>query len=99
MHAAMPLIYDLMDLLVNVLTTALATYYYMVALTNVFFSITIDDEGNGNPLEYSCLENPRDRGAWWAAVYGVAQSRTQLMRLSSSSIIDDESQYQFEFTW
>ena len=35
-------------------------------------------EGNGNPLQCSCLENPRDRGAWWAAVYGVAQSRTQL---------------------
>jgi len=42
-------------------------------------------EGNGNPLQYSCLENPRDGGAWWAAVYGVAQSRTQLKRLSSSS--------------
>ena len=42
-------------------------------------------EGNGNPLHCSCLENPRDRGAWWAAVYGVAQSRTRLMRLSSSS--------------
>ena len=38
-----------------------------------------------NPLQYSCLENPRDRGAWWAAVYGVAQSRTRLKRLSSSS--------------
>ena len=35
-------------------------------------------EGNGNPLQCSCLENPRDEGAWWAAVYGVAQSRTQL---------------------
>ena len=35
-------------------------------------------EGNGNPLQCSCLENPRDRGAWWAAVYGVAQSRTRL---------------------
>ena len=33
-------------------------------------------EGNGNPLQYSCLENPRDRGAWWAAIYGIAQSRT-----------------------
>ena len=42
-------------------------------------------EGNGNPLQYSCLENPRDRGAWWAAVYGVAQSQTRLKRLSSSS--------------
>ena len=41
---------------------------------------------NGNPLQCSCLENPRDGGAWWVAVYGVAQSRTQLKRLSSSSI-------------
>ena len=42
-------------------------------------------EGNGNPLQCSCLENPRDGGAWWAAVYGVTQSRTRLKRLSSSS--------------
>ena len=42
-------------------------------------------EGNGTPLQYSCLENPMDGGAWWAAVYGVAQSRMRLKRLSSSS--------------
>ena len=42
-------------------------------------------EGNGTPLQYSCLENPRDGEAWWAAVYGVAQNRTRLKRLSSSS--------------
>ena len=42
-------------------------------------------EGNGNPLQYSCLENPRDGGAWWAAIYGVTQSRTRLRWLSSSS--------------
>ena len=42
-------------------------------------------EGNGNPLQYSCLENPVDREAWWAAVHGVAQSWTRLKRLSSSS--------------
>ena len=42
-------------------------------------------EGNDTPLQYSCLENPRDGGAWWAAVYGVAQSRTWLKQLSSSS--------------
>ena len=42
-------------------------------------------EGNGNPLQCSCLENPRDGGAWWAAVYGVAQSRTRLKQLSNSS--------------
>ena len=45
----------------------------------------VDGEENGNPLQCSCLENPRDGGAWWAAVYGVAQSRTQLKQLSSSS--------------
>ena len=45
-------------------------------------------EGNGNPLQYSCLENPRNRGAWWATVHGVAQCRTRLKRLSSSSNID-----------
>ena len=43
-------------------------------------------EGNGNPLQCSCLENPRDGGAWWAAIYGVTQSRTQLKQLSSSRI-------------
>ena len=47
------------------------------------FSLSCIGEGNGNPLQCSCLENPRDWGAWWAAVYGVAQSRTQLKRLSS----------------
>ena len=49
------------------------------------FSLSRIEEGNGNPLQCSCLENPRDGGAWWAAVYGVAQSRTRLKRLSSSS--------------
>ena len=45
----------------------------------------MEGEGNGNPLQYTCLENPMDRGAWWATVYGVAQSRTWLKWLSSSS--------------
>ena len=49
------------------------------------FSLSCIGEGNGNPFQCSCLENPRDGGAWWAAVYGVAQSRTQLKQLSSSS--------------
>ena len=49
------------------------------------FSLPCIGEGNGNPLQCSCLENPRDGGAWWAAIYGVAQSRTQLKRPSSSS--------------
>ena len=49
------------------------------------FSLLCIGEGNGNPLQYSCLENPRDGGAWWAAVYGVAQSQTRLKQLSSCS--------------
>ena len=49
------------------------------------FSLSCIGEGNGNPLQCSCLESPRDGGAWWAAVFGVAQSRTRLKQLSSSS--------------
>ena len=49
------------------------------------FSLWCTGEGNGNPLQCSCLENPRDGGAWWAAVYGVSQSQTWLKQLSSSS--------------
>ena len=50
-------------------------------------------EGNGNPLQCSCLENPRDRGASWAAVYGVAHSQTRLKRLSSSSSSNRSKRY------
>ena len=62
------------------------------------FSLSCIGEENGNPLQYSCLENPRDSGAWWAAIYGVAQSRTQLKRLSSSSshgrkLMEERSQH------
>ena len=49
------------------------------------FSLSCIGEGNGNPLQCSCLENPRDGRAWWAAIYGVAQSGTRLKRLSRSS--------------
>ena len=49
------------------------------------FLLSCIGEGNGNPLQCSCLENPRDGGAWWAAISGVAQSWTRLKRLSSSS--------------
>ena len=48
-------------------------------------SLSCTGEGNGNPLQCSCLENPRDGGAWWAAVHRVAQGRTRLKRLSSGS--------------
>ena len=53
---------------------------------NIYYHVKLlHGEGNGNPLQCSCLENPRDRGAWWAAVCGVTQSWTRLKRLSSSS--------------
>ena len=55
------------------------------------FSLSCIGEGNGNPLQCSCLENPRDGGAWWAAIYGVAQSRTRLKQLSSSSSRTDRT--------
>ena len=51
------------------------------------FSLSCVGEGNGNLLQCSCLENPRDGGAWWAAIYGVAQSQTRLKRLSSKVLI------------
>ena len=55
--------------------------------TSLSLFLSCFGEGNGNPLQCSCLENPRDGGAWWAAVYGVAQSRTRLKWLSSSSSV------------
>ena len=51
----------------------------------VYFSLSCIGEGNGDPLQCSCLENPRDGGAWWASICGATQSRTRLKRLSSSS--------------
>ena len=54
-------------------------------------SLSCIGEGNGNPLQCSCLENPRDGGASWAAIYGVAQSWTRLKRLSSSSSIKESN--------
>ena len=57
----------------------------MTEWLDFYFSLSCIGEGNGNPLQCSCLENPRDGGAWLAAVYGVAQSWTRLKRLSSSS--------------
>ena len=57
----------------------------MIERLHFHFSLSCIGEGNGNPLQGSCLENPRDGGAWWAAVYGVTESQTRLKRLSSSS--------------
>ena len=53
-------------------------------MTSLHFSLSCIGEGNGNPFQCSCLENPRDGGAWWAAICGVSQSQTQLKQLSSS---------------
>ena len=62
------------------------------------FSLSCIGEGSGNPLHCSCLENPRDGGAWWAAVYGVTQSRTWLKRLSSQQSTHAHSS-SFIFRW
>ena len=56
------------------------------------------EEGNGNLLQYSLLENPRDGGAWWAAVYGVAQSRARLKRLSGGSSMESQMSQGSELT-
>ena len=61
------------------------------------FSLSCIGEGNGNPLQCSCLESPRDGGAWWAAVYGVAQSRTRLKRLSAAAEAAYVLQHSFHF--
>ena len=60
-------------------------------VTSLWFSLSCIGEGNGNPLQCSCLGNPREGGAWWAAVYGVTQSQTRLKWLSSSSSMSIES--------
>ena len=57
----------------------------MTEQLHFYFSLSCIGEGNGNPLQCSCLENPRDGRAWWAAIYGVTQSWTRLKQLSSSS--------------
>ena len=61
------------------------------------FSFSCIGEGNGNPLQCSCLENPRDSGAWWAAICGVTQSRTQRKRLSSSSSSSLQNDWRVNF--
>ena len=60
-------------------------------VTSVSLSLSCIGEGKGNPLQYSCLENPRDGGAWWAAIYGVAQSQTRLKQFSSNSKYADDT--------
>ena len=72
-------------------TIALIRWTFVGKLMSLLFNMLsrlVIGEGNGTPLQYFCLENPMDGGAWWAAVYGVAQSRTRLKQLSSSSNLD-----------
>ena len=59
---------------------------FLMVRLHFHFSLSCIGEGNGNPLQCSCLENPRDGGAWWAAVYGVAQSWTRLKWLSNTEL-------------
>ena len=58
-----------------------------------------DGEGNGNPLQYSCLENSLDRGAWWAAVHGIAQIRTRLKRLSMHACEKEMATHSSVLAW
>ena len=79
-------------------------FYYSEIDSISFFFLLISlwatfGEGNGNPLQCSCLENPRDREAWWAAIYGVAQSQTRLKRLSRSSSIGNIEDSPFLKDW
>ena len=67
--------------------------------TSLHFSLSCIGERNGYPLQCCCLENPRDGGAWWAAVYGVAQSRTRLKHLSSSSSSSNTGHQLFYESW
>ena len=67
------------NMIFDIWGTSIFHYIY----NNTFY--LVGGEGNGNPLQYSCLENSVDRGAWWAAIHGVAQSRTRLARLSMNA--------------
>ena len=73
-------------------------FFFFYQFVFFFFFLVakhMSGEGNGNPFQCSCLEKPRDGVAWWAAVYGVAQSRTRLKRLSSSSSSKHMSRFLF----
>ena len=64
------------------------------------FLLSCIREGNGNPLQCSCLENPRDGGGWWAAIYGVTQSQTRLKRLRSlAAEVDGKCQFVIDTSW
>ena len=66
--------------------TEFPEHFYTISYKSIIWEEDVTDgEGNGNPLQYSCLENPVDRGVWWAAAHRVAQSWARLKRLSSSS--------------
>ena len=69
--------------------------------TSRSLSLSCTGEGNGNPLQCSCLENPKDGRAWWAALYGVAQNQTQLKRLSSivRRPFKSEKSFAFDISW
>ena len=76
-----PVLYFLM----NCSTPGFPVLHHLGKVMSLLFNMLSRGEGNGTPLQYSCLENPRDGGAWWAAVYGVTQSQTLTEMISSSS--------------
>ena len=84
---------------VSLLLSWIWDYHYDVSKFHIYGLVyCMTGEGNGNPLQCSCLENPRGSGPWWTAVYGVAQGWTPLKRLSSSSILYEDLQDLLELT-
>ena len=71
----------------------------MIEQLHFHFSLSYIGEGDSNPLQCSCLENPRDEGAWWAAVYGVTQSQTRLKQLSSCGWVTLRSLFNMPESW
>ena len=72
---------------------------FMIQFSILTLLVLIDGEGNGNPLQYSCLGNSVDRGAWWAAVHRVAQSWTQLEQLSMHACIGEGNGNPLQYSW
>ena len=79
--------------------TRLPSNYIPTERLHFHFSPSCIGEGNGNPLQYSCLENPRDRGAWWAVVHRVSQSRTWLKRLSMHALEKEMATHSSILAW
>ena len=79
--------------------TCLSWKMFHVRLENIYFLLLLSGEGNGNPLQYYCLENPVDRGDWWAAVHSVTHNRTWLKQLSMHALEKEMSTHSSILAW